>query len=82
MTLDQIKGLVGDLARPFAIISTSLSASVAVVVVAFRIASEGVGVAAFVAAIYAGLAGLYGFKSWENRRPRAEAPAVQTPGDD
>lgn len=68
ISLDQFKALVGDLARPFSIIATSLSASIAVVVVAFRIAAEGMGVAAFVAAIYAGLAGLYGFKSWEQTR--------------
>lgn len=68
MTLDQFKSLIGDLARPFSIIATSLSASVAVVIVACRIAADGMGVAAFVAAIYAGLAGLYGFKSWEQTR--------------
>ena len=68
MTLDQFKSLVGDLARPFSIIATSLSASIAVVIVAIRINSEGMGIAAFVAAVYAGLAGLYGFKSWEQRR--------------
>lgn len=69
MTLDQFKALIGDLARPFSIITTSLSASIAVVIVACRISAEGMGVAAFVAAIYAGLAGLYGFKSWEQTRP-------------
>ena len=79
MTLDQFKSLVGDLARPFSIIATSLSASIAVVIVAFRINAEGVGVAAFVAAIYAGLAGLYGFKSWEQRRANraSDAPAAE-----
>lgn len=76
MTLDQFKGVVGDLARPFAIISTSLSASVAVVILAWRIAPEGLGVAAFATAVYAGLAGLYGWRSWENSRNRR---ATDTP---
>lgn len=68
-SLDQIKVVIGDLARPFAIISTSLAASIATVTIAFRVTTFGEG-AAYMAAVFAGVAGLYGFRSWENTRSR------------
>lgn len=68
--LDAVKGFIGDLARPFAIISTSGSAAYATGVIAHRVDSFE-GAAIFIGAVYAGLAGLYGFKAWEVTRPAA-----------
>lgn len=67
------KDLVADLARPFSIISTSGSAAFATGVIAWRL--EDMGEAAlFIGAVYAGLAGLYGFKSWEEKgKAKAQA---------
>jgi hypothetical protein len=63
-TLDRIKGLVGDLARPFAIIASSASAAIATVVIAFKV--DGFeGAALFIGAVYAGVGALYGAKSLE-----------------
>lgn len=76
MTLDAFKHLIGDLARPLSIIVTSCASAWAVVVLAHRIEPEGVGVAAFIGAVLAGLAGLYWGRSWENARTRpADPPA-------
>lgn len=62
--LDKIKSFIGDLARPFAIISTSASAAVSVIMIAKRV--DGFeGGAAFIAAVFAGVAALYGAKAWE-----------------
>ena len=66
MNLDQIRQLVGDLARPFSIIATSGAASVAIVIGATKV-EDGVAGAAYIGAVLAGLVGLYGFKSWEQR---------------
>jgi len=74
--LDQLKGLVGDLARPFAIIVTSGSAAWATVVIAYRVDGfESAGI--YIGAVYAGLAGLYGFKAWENRGADKHAAEVE-----
>lgn len=76
MTLDQFKGAVADLARPFAIISTSGAAAWATVTIARRV--DGFEAAAlYIAAVYAGLAGLYGFKSWEQRGETKNAALVE-----
>jgi hypothetical protein len=65
--LDQMKGFIADLARPFAIISTAFASSWAIVVIAYRV-ETGEGGAIFIAAVLTGLAGLYGFKALENTR--------------
>ena len=69
MTADKIKHFIGDLARPFSIISTSTAASVAIVIGALRIEGGAAG-AAYIGAVLAGLVGLYGFKAWEQRPQR------------
>lgn len=84
MTIDQFKGIVADLARPFAIIASSVSASIATVVIAHKVTTFGEG-ALFIGAAYAGLGGLYGFKAWENTKTGGQAASVEiakasTPG--
>jgi hypothetical protein len=80
ITLDQFKGMFSDLARPFSIVVTSLSAAVAPVIVVVRIAPdrlELVAAAALVGALYAGVAGLYWGKSWEKRGESKHAADVE-----
>lgn len=62
--LDHVKSFVGDLARPFAIIVTSGGAAWATVVAAYRV-QNGTDGALLLTAIFAGVAVLYGAKSWE-----------------
>lgn len=78
MTLDQFKDLVGELARPFAIIATSLAASVATVIVACRV-SDGNDGAAFMGAVGLMVGGIYVGKAWEVSRI-AKAQAQQPEG--
>lgn len=62
--LERIKVFIGDLARPFAIISTSLAASWASIVTAYRV-SDGSDAAVLMGAIFAGVSALYLGKAWE-----------------
>lgn len=94
MTLDQIKHFVADLARPFSIVATSASAAVVPVIVAVRAEPDQLDLAAagvFVGAIYAGVAGLYWGKSWEQARAKqaevekakvASSPPAASASDD
>jgi len=66
--LDHIRTLIGDLARPFAIISTSLSASISGVVIAVKVHDSFSGASLFMAAVYAGVGALFGAKAWENAK--------------
>ena len=75
MTLEQFKSLVGDLARPFAIISTSLAASVAIIIVALRV-SDGNDGAAFMGAVGLMVGGIYGFKAVETWKTKNAATAA------
>ena len=75
MTSDEFKGLVADLARPFAIIVTSASAAVATVQVALRVTTFGEA-ALFIGAVYAGVAALYTAKAWENAKAGRQAADV------
>jgi hypothetical protein len=63
--MDQVKAFIGDLARPFAIISTSFAASVATVVVSTKIGPDASAAAIFIGAVFAGVGALYGAKAWE-----------------
>lgn len=82
MTLNEFKGLAADLARPFSIYATSLSAAVVPVIVVARMSPESfelVAAAALVGALYAGVGALYWGKAWENTRvdtATAKASAV------
>lgn len=74
--LDTIKSFIADLARPFSIVATSASAAAATVIIALKV--DGFeGAAIFIGAVYAGLAGLYGWKSWEKRGEAKHAAEVE-----
>jgi hypothetical protein len=62
--LDVAKEFIGALARPFAIYSTSLSASVAAVIVALRVENGNDGAIAL-GAIGGIVLGIYASKAWE-----------------
>lgn len=74
--VDQIKGFVADLARPFAIISTSAASAWAIVVIAYKVETGESG-AIFVGAVLAGLGALYGVKSWENAKAGGHSAEVE-----
>lgn len=78
--VDLFKSLYGDLARPTSIYLTSLSASIVPVVIVVRIAPdrlELIAAAAFVGAVFAGVAGLYWGKAWENAKQGAQAATIE-----
>jgi hypothetical protein len=62
---ETVKAFIGDLARPFAIISTSLAASIASVVVALKIGPDAAAAAIFIGAVFTGVGAIYTAKSWE-----------------
>jgi hypothetical protein len=74
--LDKVKAFIGDLARPFAIVSTSGAASVATVVIAVKVTSFGEG-AIFIGAVFAGVGALYAAKSWELNTQARQAAGVE-----
>jgi len=74
--LERLKVFLAELARPFSIISTSGSAAFATGVIAWR-GSDFTGAAIFIGAVYAGLAGLYGFRAWENHKVQGHAAEVE-----
>lgn len=61
---ERIKAFIGDLARPFAIISTSFAASWATIVIAYKVENGNDG-AIFAGAFFLGVATLYGAKAVE-----------------
>jgi hypothetical protein len=74
--LEQLKSFLGDLARPFAIVATSLAASIAIVVIAVRVHTFEGG-ALFIAAVFTGVGSLYGAKAWENATAGRHAAQVE-----
>lgn len=75
MTLDHLKTAVADLARPFSIYATSFAGAWAIIDVGSRVQD---GQAAFyVAAVLAGLGGLYFGKSWEVQKLSAHSADVE-----
>lgn len=77
---DIAKQFIADLARPFSIIVTSASAAVVPVIVVARMAPDRfdlIGAAAFVGALYAGVAGLYWGKAIEETRKAGQAAEVE-----
>jgi hypothetical protein len=65
--MDRIKAFIGDLARPFALISMSLATSIGVVIVCLRV-DDGNDGAIALGAVGLIIGGMYGFKSWENTK--------------
>ena len=74
--MERWKAFIGDLARPFAIISTSLAASWATVVIAYKVTTFGEA-ALFIAAVFTGVSALYAGKAWENARASRHAADVE-----
>lgn len=70
--LDKWKSFIGDLARPFALISMSLATSIAVVIVALRV-DDGNDGAIALGAVGLIIGGMYGFKAWENTKTSGTA---------
>lgn len=68
--LERWTATLGNLARPFAIYVTSAAAAWAIVLGAQKI-TTGEGGALYIAAVLAGLAGLYWGKSWEQAKTSA-----------
>jgi len=61
---ERIKAFIGDIARPFAIISTSFAAAWATIVIASKVENGNDG-AIFAGAYFLGVASLYGAKAVE-----------------
>jgi hypothetical protein len=82
--IDVVKSFIGDLARPFAIIVTSLAAAISTVwigvVVAQKVESFE-GAAIYIGAVFAGVGALYGAKAWELTKV-AKARASERGGGD
>lgn len=64
--MNQVAEFIGQIARPLAILMTSLAASVSCIIVAVK-AENGNDGATAMWAIGALVAGVYGFKAWEQR---------------
>lgn len=58
-----VAAFVGDIARPFAIISTSGAAAVAIVILALKVNSTEAAV--YIGAAFLGVGTLFGVKGWE-----------------
>lgn len=74
---------LGNVARPFAIIATSFAASVSCIIVAVK-AENGNDGATAMWAIGALVAGVYGFKAWEERgaaKSQAEVRIAEVAGE-
>ncbi len=74
--LDQIKVFIGDLARPVAIIVTSVGAAWASIVAAYRVENGNDG-AMLLGAIFLGLGSLYVGKSWENAKAGKHSAEIE-----
>ncbi len=71
-----IKAFIGDLARPFAIYSTSIAASIGIVRVAWVVENGNDG-AIYLGAVTVLVGGIFGFKAWENVRAGKQASEVE-----
>lgn len=71
--MDRLSKFIGDIARPVAIIVSSVAASVASVIASLRIENGNDG-AMLIGAVFVGVGALYGFRSAENwKAARADA---------
>lgn len=73
---ERVKIFIGDLARPFAIYTSSAAASIATVMVAAR-TENGTDAAILMGAVYAGVSALYVGKAWENAKAGKQAAEVE-----
>lgn len=71
--MNKLSVFLGEIARPFAIIVTSIGACWASIVTSYRV-EDGTDGALLIAAIFVGVTGLYGFKAvemWKGRQSDA-----------
>lgn len=73
---EMVKAFIGDLARPFAIYSTSVAASIGIVRVAWVVENGNDG-AIYLGAVTVLVGGIFGFKAWENVRAGKQAADVE-----
>ena len=71
-----VKEIIADLARPFAIYVTAGAAAISTVRLAFY-SDDLSGAAVYMGAVFAGLAGLYGFRAWENNKAVSASAEVE-----
>ena len=76
--MELTKAFLGDLARPFAIISTSAGATFATITLALRDGVELNAAAVFMGAVFLGVGTLYGAKSLENANVSKHQAQAQT----
>ncbi|QFU31493.1 hypothetical protein [Brevundimonas sp. Bb-A] len=74
--LTRITAMVGDLARPLAIIASSFAAAWATVVIAYRVENGNDG-AIFIGAVFAGVGALYIGKAWEIAKTGKQSAEVE-----
>lgn len=75
--LEAFKAFIGDLARPFAIISTSFGATFATITLALRKGIELNAAGVFIGAVFAGVVGLYVGKAVEEANKVKHTSAAQ-----
>lgn len=78
--MTDLRQIIADLARPFSIIATSLSAAVVPVIVVWRTTPDRLDLSAaaiLVGALYAGVAGLYWGRAWENQKVSGHTAEVE-----
>lgn len=75
--MERIKALIGDLARPFAIIGTTIGFNVALIRIAEKLGPDASAAAIFIGAAGGILATLYGAKSWEQAQVGKHAATVE-----
>ena len=71
-----VTDVIGDLARPFAIYATAGAAAISTVRLAF-VSDDLSGAAVYMGAVFAGLAGLYGFRAWESQKAASASAEVE-----
>lgn len=74
--LDQVKGLIGDLARPFGLYALGSALAAAVVIIALKVENGNDG-AIFIGAVGIVFGGAYGFRAWENVQAAKQAANVE-----
>ncbi len=81
--MERVQTFIGEIARPVAIISTSLSASIATVIVAQKV-TDGNDGAILMGAIFVGVGALYGFKAaenWKAKKADADVEIAKAAGE-
>lgn len=71
-----MKETIADLARPFAIYVSSAGASIATVVIAFKVTGFAEA-ALFIGAVFTGVGALYGARAWENSQVSKHSAEVE-----